>query len=695
MAKGHHKSKQPSKIKGQERKVKKEDDLHVSKISINKNQVFVFLVAIFVGYLHSQHVYQMFERQRFFSHLSTLERELSFRTEMGLYYSYYKTIAEAPSLFSGLHDVVRCNITEYPDTVNVLRRFNLYPEMFLGIGYRVFSWLGKTFQWNIKQCYGITRGNGMSSVESCVGIGDIAHFYVFPIFWLSGVQVAILFILGCYLAGNIFGGILAVSSFFFNHGEATRVMWTPPLRESFSFPFLIAQMLAITYTLKIPKPDVKHIIMLAVTTTLFMLPWQFAQFALLTQICSIFALYILKFIDSKRMLVILYGLLISHGVNFVAQFANTLLLSSFFMSAMIAILIIVKLEDKIEKLPNRVLIWLTQGIAFIILSVAIKLAIAVVFQIKDDAHIFSILKSKFTDYKDFHTQLYVCAPEFDFIGWEYFQKLTRTGLVPAAAFAGASLVIKILINEWKFWIRGENIYDQDEISSTSSTKPFTKGFYLMLQTICFLIMAIMIMRLKLFSTPALCLMTSFLASRELYNFIPKRIQHYAIVVIILGGMSIHGYANLKEEFNMKGEYNNPKLEQLIEWINANTKPNDVFAGAMPTMAAVKLSSLRPIVNHPHYEDSGLRARTKRVYQMYSRKPCQFVHDEVKAMGVDYFIFEDSWCYRSFRPGCSLPEVWDVEDPENRERPSCCSTIRNNPDRFKIMFQNDVYVALKV
>jgi len=47
------------------------------------------------------------------------------------------------------------------------------------------------------------------------------------------------------------------------------------------------------------------------------------------------------------------------------------------------------------------------------------------------AHIGDILRSKFGDFQNFHTQLYTCAKEFDFLALETYTKLTMTGLLPA------------------------------------------------------------------------------------------------------------------------------------------------------------------------------------------------------------------------------------------------------------------------
>uniref|UniRef100_A0A8C4L2P1 Dpy-19 like C-mannosyltransferase 1 n=1 Tax=Equus asinus asinus TaxID=83772 RepID=A0A8C4L2P1_EQUAS len=601
------------------------------RVSFKNNALSKFQRCCFVVFCFCRsHITHLFENDRHFSHLSTLEREMAFRTEMGLYYSYFKTIVEAPSFLNGVWMIMNDKLTEYPLVINTLKRFNLYPEVILASWYRIYTKIMDLIGIQTKICWTVTRGEGLSPIESCEGLGDPACFYVAVIFILNGLMMALFFIYGTYLSGSRLGGLVTVLCFFFNHGECTRVMWTPPLRESFSYPFLVLQMLLVTHILRATKLYRGSLIALCISNVFFMLPWQFAQFVLLTQIASLFAVYVVGYIDICKLQKIIYIHMISLALCFVLMFGNSMLLTSYYASSL-------------------VIIWVS-------------------------AHIGNLLTSKFFSYKDFDTLLYTCAAEFDFMEKETPLRYTKTLLLPVVLVVFIAIVRKVLKNIFSFF----------------------QLVYHALQLLAYTALGILIMRLKLFLTPHMCVMASLICSRQLFGWLFCKVHPGAVVLAVLAAMSIQGSANLQTQWNIVGEFSNLPQEELIEWIKYSTKPDAVFAGAMPTMASVKLSALRPVVNHPHYEDAGLRARTKIVYSMYSRKAAEEVKRELIKLQVNYYILEESWCIRRSKPGCSMPEIWDVEDPANAGKPPLCNLlVKDSKPHFTTVFQNSVYKVLEV
>ena len=98
---------------------------------------------------------------------------MAFRTEMGLYYSYYQSLVDAPTWWEGFNDLgeskmislqlanyfsVNDKVTEYPKTINVLKRFNLYPELAVGTAKRIFDQVSTSLKWKTKECWQINRG---------------------------------------------------------------------------------------------------------------------------------------------------------------------------------------------------------------------------------------------------------------------------------------------------------------------------------------------------------------------------------------------------------------------------------------------------------------------------------------------------------------------------------------------------------
>ncbi|KAK6016304.1 hypothetical protein OSTOST_18214, partial [Ostertagia ostertagi] len=211
-------------------------------------------------------------------------------TLMGLYYSYYKTIINAPSFYNGLLQITNDNVTEYGHTINTLKRFNL---------------LSRAMNWKTERCWITNRGEELSPVESCEGIGNPHYFY-------TDLPCSLLLVLRLdgYLSLvhlSVLGGAIAVSAFAFNHGEATRVQWTPPLRESFAFPMIIAQIAVVTYILKNHRSGPFYVLTMAVFGCLSLLFWQFSQFAFFTQVGSLFVVYTSDFIPRRTMETLLKG----------------------------------------------------------------------------------------------------------------------------------------------------------------------------------------------------------------------------------------------------------------------------------------------------------------------------------------------------------------------------------------------------
>uniref|UniRef100_G1PNW6 Dpy-19 like C-mannosyltransferase 1 n=1 Tax=Myotis lucifugus TaxID=59463 RepID=G1PNW6_MYOLU len=650
------------------------------------------LPAAVAAVLHWSHITHLFENDRHFSHLSTLEREMAFRTEMGLYYSYFKTIVEAPSFLNGVWMIMNDKLTEYPLVINTLKRFNLYPEVILASWYRIYTKIMDFIGIQTKICWTVTRGEGLSPIESCEGkrLGDPACFYVAVIFLLNGLMMALFFIYGTYLSGSRLGGLVTVLCFFFNHGECTRVMWTPPLRESFSYPFLVLQMLLVTHILRATKLYRGSLIALCISNVFFMLPWQFAQFVLLTQIASLFTVYVVGYIDICKLRKIIYIHMISLALCFVLMFGNSMLLTSYYASSLVIIWGVLAMKPHFLKINvSELSLWVIQGCFWLFGTVILKYLTSKIFGIADDAHIGNLLTSKFFSYKDFDTLLYTCAAEFDFMEKETPLRYTKTLLLPVVLVVFAAIVRKIISDMW-----GVLTKPQTHLRRS----PIQRGelVYHALQLVAYTALGILIMRLKLFLTPHMCVMASLICSRQLFGWLFCKVHPGAVVFALLAAMSIQGSANLQTQWNIVGEFSNLPQEELIEWIKYSTKPDAVFAGAMPTMASVKLSALRPIVNHPHYEDAGLRARTKIVYSMYSRKAAEEVKRELVKLQVNYYILEESWCVRRSKPGCSMPEIWDVEDPANAGKPPLCNLlVKDSEPHFTTVFQNSVYKVLEV
>ena len=357
----------------------------VSKSSRTRIILWLALSCLF-GYLHTSHLETLFENDKHFSHLSNLERELSFRTESALYYYYFKLLVSSnDTLLTNTNELIlNDNRTEHPNTINSLKRFNLYSELTTAVFYRLATFLNLLG----KDCWQVNRGESMPPVESCIGYSEPIYFYAKSVFVLNGFSMAFLFTL-CYLLNDksVTSGILGCVCYFYNHAESTRVMWTPALRESFSFPFHLLQMICLTVFLQKEKVSKSMHCFFVASTVLYLLTWQFAQFSLGSQLMSVFASYSLGYLPVQKLFSILSAQSLALIITYGLMFANGMLMTSLFAALLCSIWLLLFLkhvlpikrmesDSLVKKMANTIANMLT---VFILLFVSKKYILKAIF----------------------------------------------------------------------------------------------------------------------------------------------------------------------------------------------------------------------------------------------------------------------------------------------------------------------------
>ncbi|NWI19989.1 D19L3 mannosyltransferase, partial [Crypturellus soui] len=660
------------------------------------------IVAVCLGLLTSVYIATLHENDLWFSNIKEVEREISFRTECGLYYSYYKQMVQAASIQQGLHGLVYDNKTESVRTINILERMNVYQEVFLSILYRILP---------IQQYL------------------EPVYFYIYTLFGLQAIYVIALYVTSWLLSGTWLSGLLAAFWYITNRVDTTRVEFTIPLRENWALPFFAVQIAAITYLFRThlqPAHERWTLLAVFIATFFFSLTWQFNQFMMLIQALVLFILDCLDMLPTAKVtwlyIIQVSGLLLVC----VLQFFNSMILGSLLISFNASVLIARAIQKNLKKggLLSRLGKLLLHVLFVSCLTLLVNKLIKKILNLESDEHIFKFLKAKFGfgATRDFDANLYLCEEAFGLLPLNTFSRLSDTLLFYVYIFVLFPMTVTaavVAFQNLRYSIGSTKVEKSIEKKEdcTIALKPGTA--YNLIHTVLFGCLALSTMRMKYLWTSHMCVFASFgLCSTEVWGLILKCVRlytsqrisviRYSLPVIVLLYISYKFWPGIMDELSELREFYDPDTVELMNWIKSNTPSTAVFAGSMQLLAGVKLCTGRVLTNHPHYEDKNLRERTKQIYQIYAKRSPEDVYRILQSFGTDYVILEDSICYeRRHSRGCRLRDLLDVANghimdglgenaPDLKPSlyPRFCEEIKRNLPSYTVhftrVFQNKTF-----
>uniref|UniRef100_A0A7E4W6K9 YYY membrane protein n=1 Tax=Panagrellus redivivus TaxID=6233 RepID=A0A7E4W6K9_PANRE len=649
---------------------------HISNLLILVTGVSI---AVALSVLFAYYMFALHEARLWFSNIQEVEREISFRTESGLYYSFYKEAFMEPTWSDVVNNLLRDQFTEAPIEINILKRFNVYQELVLAWFYTLYDFIVTFF--NI----------------AYLKLTPI-FFYTYSCFVLSGLALGATFGMSWSLSGNFLFGTLTAFWTFADIDDATRVFFTVNLRENFALPFFwFANVLIIDF-LQTPSPQgisISKSVSLLFTTFLFSLFWQFNQFILLLQSGALIATAYL-FPGSVNQIVRIFGIQLGAYLLLIgAQFGQSMLLGSLYLWIAVGSVIILTLLP-----PRRVSFKtaLTGALSILAFAVIASSVTKTVFSIDSDTHIWTFVKAKLgliaTDHQlPFETALYICHGAFAFIDSGFWTRTTTYGMLP---LYGVTVIVVIGACFVKLLKPGKFEANIAEFSFFNAAVVF-----MAVESVLVGLMAVLTLRMKYVWFPHVAVLGAH--GLKVLDPIIGKYPKYAVIAGVSWLIATNQYGIYKQQVANEQEFYDPDTVALMKFISTETTPDSIFSGSMQLMAGIRCCTTRPIANHPHFEDAFLRARTERLYTVYGTAPLTYVHTTLCHEGVDYIVLEDSICLAPLKDGCSTNEIVDAAAaqsgrPSGDERVCQAVKAQSLPEvrrLFKQVFENRTFRVYRV
>ncbi|KJP84970.1 hypothetical protein AK88_05393, partial [Plasmodium fragile] len=487
-----------------------------------------------------------YKRVRYTFYQNYVEQKLSLYSEESFYFSFYDDIVNAETYLEGIKLLIHDDRSEYPNTINAIRRFNIYPEIILGTVWRAF---------NLKERF-LTPFN----------------FYVYAVLLSQAASVSTLFFFAVYLGRSYISGVIFLMLFFSCYREKFIMRLSAfPLRENFSLVYMWCNILLI-YTIlrESKKRRTAYLVCLFLSSFLFFITWQFSVFVTLTHVVALFGLDLLGFDIQKELHSILVTLSCSYTCSLLVTFFPRYLMCTYLPFVLASLIItnaiyprrggnahdgrrepVSNLKDVapcqidpsctsplqfFPHLRTKVGFILQKGFTSIMIFLLLRLTM--VGMEKDDSHVMSLLKVRLhLSSHNFDSMIYSLGSEFNPFTKYMFNMIKETSLYDYFIFFNLILllyVVNYVIHIWRAR-RGRNAKGgrsdkrekKDEQGGSDKLASYDKGvdvrfeifhaqfLYLIIQFIFFAFLMLIISRLRVLALPLMCLLSSLVGSPHL------------------------------------------------------------------------------------------------------------------------------------------------------------------------------------